>query len=200
MTQAIQTIERRVNELGVSEPVVAPYGTTGDQIIVSCPGCPTSRARRTSSADRAARVQLVEAGPAPDQATLLQRQRRQVPRDMEVVPGAGHRATRRAPSTSCGRSPAVTGRDLRNARPTLDEYNTPAVSFTLNSEGVVKFSRVTAANVGRQLAIVLDNQVVSAPRIEGADRAPRRASPAGSRSRRRTTWRSCCGRARCRRR
>jgi preprotein translocase subunit SecD len=63
--------------------------------------------------------------------------------------------------------PAITGRDLRNARETPDEYNKPAVSFTLNSEGVAKFSRVTAANVGRQLAIVLDNQVVSAPTIEG---------------------------------
>ena len=38
VTQALQTIERRVNELGVSEPVVAPYGSTGDQIIVQLPG------------------------------------------------------------------------------------------------------------------------------------------------------------------
>ena len=43
----------------------------------------------------------------------------------------------------------------------------PAVSFSLNSEGAVKFSRATTANVGRYLAIVLDNQVVSAPRIDG---------------------------------
>jgi preprotein translocase subunit SecD len=63
--------------------------------------------------------------------------------------------------------PAVTGRDLRNARPTLDENNLPAVSFSLNSEGAVKFGRVTGENIGRYLAIVLDNQVMSAPRIDG---------------------------------
>ncbi len=62
---------------------------------------------------------------------------------------------------------AVTGRDLRTARPTLDENNLPAVSFTLNSDGVAKFSRVTSANVGRYLAIILDGCVQSAPVIEG---------------------------------
>jgi preprotein translocase subunit SecD len=62
----------------------------------------------------------------------------------------------------------VTGRDLRNARPSTDEMNLPMVSFTLNSEGVAKFSRATSENVGRRLAIVLDGQVMSAPTIESA--------------------------------
>jgi preprotein translocase subunit SecD len=66
----------------------------------------------------------------------------------------------------------VTGRDLRTARPTTDEYNAPAVSFTLNTEGVAKFGPATRANVGRYLAIVLDSQVVSAPRIESAIERP----------------------------
>ena len=61
---------------------------------------------------------------------------------------------------------AVTGRDLRNARPSLDENNRPAVSFTLNSEGARKFGKVTETNIGRQLAIILDNRVQSAPRIQ----------------------------------
>ncbi len=54
------------------------------------------------------------------------------------------------------------------ARATLDEYNQPAVGFTLNNGGVAKFSAVTSANVGRILAIILDNRVVSTPQIEGA--------------------------------
>jgi preprotein translocase subunit SecD len=62
---------------------------------------------------------------------------------------------------------AVTGRDLRNARPSLDENNRPAVSFTLNNEGGRKFGKVTAENIGRQLAIILDGRVQSAPNIEG---------------------------------
>ncbi len=62
---------------------------------------------------------------------------------------------------------AVTGRDLRNARPSLDQNNRPAVSFTLNGEGARKFGNVTAQNIGRALAIVLDARVQSAPTIEG---------------------------------
>src|SRR5439155_731632 len=58
------------------------------------------------------------------------------------------------------------GRDLRNARPSVDENNQPAVSFTLNNEGGRKFGKGTGENVDRQLAIILDGRVQSAPRIE----------------------------------
>src|SRR5262245_66622184 len=84
--------------------------------------------------------------------------------------GAGDiAATGGTPSTqyySVRRVPAVSGRDLRNARPTLDENNLPAVSFSLNSEGAQKFGDFTAANINRQLAIILDNRVFSAPTIQ----------------------------------
>ena len=56
--------------------------------------------------------------------------------------------------------------DLRNARPTLDENNRPAVSFSLNQDGARKFGNFTQANIGRQLAIVMDKRVVSAPQIQ----------------------------------
>ena len=64
------------------------------------------------------------------------------------------------------RVPAVTGRDLRNARPTLDENSRPAVGFSLNNEGASRFGTFTQANISRQLAIVLDNRVYSAPTIK----------------------------------
>ena len=64
-------------------------------------------------------------------------------------------------------SVAVTGRDLRNARPTLDEFNQPAVSFSLNREGARKFGEVTSQNIGRSLAVLLDGRVETAPTIEG---------------------------------
>ena len=69
---------------------------------------------------------------------------------------------------------AVTGRDLRNARPSLDENNRRRCSFTLNSDGGRKFGNVTGENIGRQLAIILDGRVQSAPRDRGAhhDRRP----------------------------
>ena len=64
------------------------------------------------------------------------------------------------------RESVVTGRDLRNARPTLDENNLPAVSFSLNQDGARKFGTATEQNIGRQLAIILDNRVFSAPVVQ----------------------------------
>jgi preprotein translocase subunit SecD len=70
-------------------------------------------------------------------------------------------------STIRKKAAAVTGQDLRNARGSLDENSQPAVSFTLSNEGGRKFGKVTGENIGRQLAIVLDGRVQSAPRIDG---------------------------------
>ena len=64
------------------------------------------------------------------------------------------------------RASVVTGRDLRNARPTLDENNLPAVGFSLNQDGARKFGTATEQNIGRQLAIILDNRVFSAPVVQ----------------------------------
>jgi preprotein translocase subunit SecD len=60
----------------------------------------------------------------------------------------------------------VSGRDLRSARPSVDENNRPAVSFTLTPEGSRKFGNLTGANIGRPLAIVLDGRVQSVATIE----------------------------------
>jgi preprotein translocase subunit SecD len=61
---------------------------------------------------------------------------------------------------------AVTGQDLRSARASVDENNRPAVSFTLSNEGGRKFGKVSGENIGRQLAIILDGRVQSAPTLE----------------------------------
>jgi preprotein translocase subunit SecD len=169
VTQAIQTIDRRVNELGVSEPNIAPYGSAGDEIIVQLPGLTDiDRAKQLISSTAFLELRLVQGGPAANQDTLLQPYSGKLPEDMEVLPGASS-----TPGDTSqvyylvNKAPAITGRDLRNARPTVDSFNAPAVSFTLNSAGVAKFSKVTGANVGRQLAIVLDGRVQTAPVIEG---------------------------------
>ena len=65
VAQAIQTIERRVNELGVSEPVVAPYGSADDQIVVQLPGVTdVNRAKSIIRNTALLEIKLVEAGPA----------------------------------------------------------------------------------------------------------------------------------------
>jgi preprotein translocase subunit SecD len=60
----------------------------------------------------------------------------------------------------------VTGKDLRTVRQTKDEWGGAAVSFTLNSDGGARFEQATRENIGKQIAIILDNKVQSAPVVE----------------------------------
>ncbi len=169
--QALQTIERRVNELGVAEPIVAPHGTGGQEILVQLPGVSdVARAKEIIRSTALLELKLVEDGPAPTREALLQSRNGVVPADMDVVSGVDDTGiTGQTGGTVyylVRKVAAVTGRDLRNARPTLDENNRPAVGFSLNQDGAAKFGRITSENIGRQLAIVLDGRVQSAPRIE----------------------------------
>ena len=168
--QALQTIERRVNELGVAEPIVAPHGVAGDQILVQLPGVEdVAGAKEIIRSTGLLELKLVEDGPAISRELLLQARNGIVPPDMEVVSGADESLGAVAGSTVhylVRRVAPVTGRDLRNARPTIDEFNQPAISFSFNREGARKFGAFTGGNVGRNLAIILDNRVYSAPVIQ----------------------------------
>jgi preprotein translocase subunit SecD len=171
VTQARQTIERRVNELGVAEPIVAVQGRQGDEILVQLPGVTdVARAKEIIRSTALLELKLVEQGPASSREELLKSTNGMAPPDMEVVAGAALREPGTTTATTSyylvRKVAAVTGRDLRNARPTLDENNQPAVSFSLNQDGARRFARVTGDNVGRNLAIILDGRVQSAPRIE----------------------------------
>ena len=163
VVQARQTIERRVNELGVTEPSISQQGN--DQLLVQLPGvADVERAKQIMGSPGLLELKIVEQGPVSDRNTLLVNG--QVPQGDEVVPGAGAPGDASTVYYLVKKVAAVTGRDLRNARPSLDENNQPAVSFTLNNEGGRKFGKVTRENIGRQLAIILDGRVQSAPRID----------------------------------
>jgi preprotein translocase subunit SecD len=166
VVQARQTIERRVNELGVTEPSIAQQGTNGDQILVQLPGVTdVERAKEIIRSTGLLELKIVEQGPAPTKEALLVNG--QVPPGMEVVPGAsGTPGDANTVYYLVKKVAAVSGQDLRNARGSLDENSQPAVSFTLSNEGGRKFGKVTGENIGRQLAIVLDGRVQSAPRID----------------------------------
>jgi preprotein translocase subunit SecD len=170
VTQALQTIERRVNELGVAEPIVAPYGVAGDQILVELPGVTdVNRAKEIIRSTALLELKIVEDGPSPSRETLLTSRNGVVPPDMEVLPGSESAAPGERAGTVyylVRRVPVVTGKDLRNARPSLDENGRPAVSFTLSQDGASKFGTATGQNIGRYLAIVLDGRVYSAPQIQ----------------------------------
>jgi preprotein translocase subunit SecD len=166
VVQARQTIERRVNELGVTEPSIAQQGQSGDQILVQLPGVSdVNRAKEIIQSTGLLELKIVEQGPAPTKEALMANG--QVPQGMEIVPGVSSAGDPTGTSYYLVRRvAAVTGRDLRGAKPTVDENNQPAVSFSFNAEGARKFGKVTGENIGRQLAIILDGRVQTSPRIE----------------------------------
>jgi len=171
VTQALQTIERRVNDLGVAEPVVARHGAA-NQILVQLPGVTdVARAKEIIRNTALLELKIVEMGPFPTEEAALQAYNNALPPDLVVVPGSEDVAATGGgtPSTvyyAVRRVPPITGRDLRTARPSLDQNNLPAVSFSLNQDGARRFGQLTEQNINRQLAIILDNRVFSAPVIQ----------------------------------
>jgi preprotein translocase subunit SecD len=167
VVQALETIDRRVNALGVAEPNISRYGQSNDQIMVELPGVTeVERAKDIIGKMALLELKIVEAGPAPSQEALLQAHGGQVPADMEVVSGAAG-AQGGTEFYLVRKIAGVTGSDLRGASPTIDENNRPAVRFLLTGDGARKFGKVTGENINRMLAIILDGRVQSAPRIEG---------------------------------
>ena len=94
----------------------------------------------------------------------------------------------------------VSGDELTDAQPGFDQRTSePIVSFKFNTSGARKFAQVTQENVGRPFAIVLDDEVISAPVIREPILGEAARSRAASRWNPPTTLPSCCGPARCRR-
>src|SRR3954466_9001373 len=161
--QTLQTIDRRVNALGVTEPSIARQ-SQGDQILVQMPGISdVAHAKDIMGKTAVLEFKLVEAGPG-SKDDLLKQYNGTLPGDMEMLPGSGLENTA---FYIVKKVAPVNGQDLRVAKPGLDENNQPAVHFELKSAGAQKFGKLSGENIGRYLAIVLDNRVVSAPRLEG---------------------------------
>ena len=167
VAEAIRTLERRVNQLGVAEPVIAAHGSRGDQILVQLPGVTdVEQAKRVIKTTAQLSLKLVEDSAASREA-LLQSFQGKVPDNMEVVAGSGDQPGQPV-FYLVRREAVITGRDLKNARAGIDpQNNTPDVNFTLNPPGADKFKRATGSNIGRRLAIILDGTVASAPEIQG---------------------------------
>ena len=164
VTQAVQTIDRRVNELGVAEPQIAEQGQDGDEILVQLPGVTdVEHAKEIIRSTGLLELKIVE-GTATTKEQLGQNG--VPPEGMEIIPGSADTPGGGTSYYMVRRAAAVGGRDITNARPSVDQNNLPAVSFTLSSAGAAKFGTVTETNIGRRLAIILDNRVMSAPTIQ----------------------------------
>jgi len=161
--QAIATIERRVNELGLTEPTVARY-TSDDQILVLLPGVgDIEGAKRIIRATAQLRLTLVENGPFGSREAALAEQGDGLRPDVEILPGRGDDGSTVYYAVS--KASAATGADLRNVQQALDEFNRPAVAFTLRPDAARRFGEFTARNINRTLATVIDDRVVSVATI-----------------------------------
>ncbi|HKI87250.1 MAG TPA: protein translocase subunit SecD, partial [Thermoanaerobaculia bacterium] len=107
-------------------------------------------------------------GGAPSKQDILDHYHGKVPSDIEIKTGVtrdkqGHVISREYYAVD--KQPVITGRDLKNARPGLGRFNQPVVDFFLTHDGAQLFAKATGDNIGKGLAIILDNNVESAPRI-----------------------------------
>jgi preprotein translocase subunit SecD len=165
--QAVETIRNRVDQFGVSEPVIAQEGA--DRIIVQLPGVDDpKRVKDIIKSTAFLELKLVEAGPSTDKTALLAATAGAVPPDAEVVEGRSNEDDPSSPKAYylVSKAAVVTGRDIKNARPSQDQMNRPAVSFSLKAVGAEKFGNFTGTSIGKRLAIVLDGKVQSAPEIK----------------------------------
>lgn len=164
--QAIETIRSRIDQLGVSEPVIEEHGLGDYQILVQLPGVDDpARVKAIMQSTAMLEIRQVLGGPYPSQDAALQDKGGVLPEDSMLLPG------KNSPDGTptwyiVSRVPAVTGKDLRNAGPGTDENGQPAVSFTLTAEGGRKFYAFTSAHVKDLLGVVLDGKVQSVATID----------------------------------
>lgn len=163
--QSMETIRNRVDELGLAEIPIQRQGLTGERIIVELPGIENpDRVKNIMKTTAKLEWKLVTAGPAPDRETLLQDYGGQAPEDMEVLRGDPKRT--QGGYYLVNRVAPVTGKDLTDARRSTDEWNNPAVAFTLNADGAKRFYKFTSDNIGKPLSIVLDERIQEVATIE----------------------------------
>ena len=166
--QAVEAIRRRVDNLGVTEPIIVPEGE--DRIVIQLPGVDDpSRVKEIIKTTAQLQFRLVEGGTHPTAQAATDAIPANLRDQVEVLPTDKEDAVGRITGTeyvAVQKNVPVSGRDLKNARTQKGQTGGPVIEFTLTPEGGPKFGALTRANVKRQLAIVLDNRVISAPVID----------------------------------
>jgi preprotein translocase subunit SecD len=155
MSDATEVVRRRIDALGTREPTIIRQGAS--RIVVQVPGLQNPQALK----DLLGKTAKLEFKLVDDTANPADVARGIAPVGSQVLPyaeGGGKIAVKRAA--------IVTGGDLTDAKQAFaNETNAPIVDFTFNSAGGRRFAKVTQENQGKLFAIVVDNQVISAPRI-----------------------------------
>ncbi len=174
MSQALETITRRINALGLTEPQIAVTGPSGqNEILVQLPGegDPTEAKAVIQAGGQLELKLLADDQAYPSEAAALAAHNGVLPPDSQILPGKPEGATTDQSEVYylVDRAPIVTGQDLRGATPTPSTNNPGQyeVDFELSSAAAARFGPFTETNIGKRLAIVLDNKVDEAPTING---------------------------------
>jgi preprotein translocase subunit SecD len=175
MDQAEETIRRRIDALGLTEPLVAPYGQGDNEIIVELPGeGDPNRAKGVIQAGGQLELHLVLDSQAfPSEAAALASHGGILPPNAQLVQGKSSASTSSQPAVDSwyliDRVPVVTGRDLRSATAVRSTKNIGYydVDFTLSTEAGRRFGPFTEQNIGKQLGVVLEHHMQTAPTING---------------------------------
>ena len=160
MDSATDVVRRRIDALGTREPTILRQGD--DRIVVQVPGL-QDPAELKELLGQTARLEFKLLDDSPDAAVLIQQGI--APSGSQLVPGAAS-GDYAGTVIAVRRLGGVRGDSLIAAQATFDpQTNEPAVSITFDSQGAQRFARLTTDNVGKQFAIILDGEVISAPVI-----------------------------------
>jgi preprotein translocase subunit SecD len=183
--QAIETIRNRIDQLGVSEPVIQEHGLGDYQILVQLPGVDDpARVKEVMQSTAMLEIrQGMDNGKAyGSEQEVLSAHGGILPSDSVIIKGKSIGSSKTAANENgdvfylISRVSAVSGRDLRSAEAGHEESGRPDVIFTLTRDGGDRFFSFTSAHVGEPLAIVLDGKVQEIANIKEAIRDTGRIS------------------------
>ena len=153
--QSIEIVRRRIDELGTKEPTIQRQGV--DRIVVQLPGLQNPEYVKTLLGKTAKMsFHLVDSS-----SSAMDARRGKLSISSKLMQGS------EGESYVITRKSIISGENLIDAQASFQEGE-PVVAFEFNSIGGKKFGEVTKNNIGERLAIVLDNEVISAPVIQGA--------------------------------
>ncbi|MGB3177858.1 MAG: protein translocase subunit SecD [Albidovulum sp.] len=155
LQQSLEVIRRRVDAVGTREPTIQRQGQ--DRILIQVPGIGSASELKDLIGTTAQLTFQAVLGRGSDGSAIAGPGTVIFPSIDQDENGIFY---------TLDDVPVVTGEDLVDARPDFDQNGRPAVSFRFNPSGGRKFGDYTAANIGQLFAIVLDNEVISAPRIQ----------------------------------
>lgn len=164
--QAIETIRNRIDEFGVANAAIQKIGFgSGDKILVQLPGVDDpGRVKSLIKNTAMLEFRAVISGPFNTEEEALKDHGGVLPNDMKLFKTNPRRMDKGYYILKS--ATVINGKDLKNSRRSQDRYGAPAVSFTLNSQGASKIRKFSSANIGKRMAVVLDERIETAPTIQ----------------------------------